>query len=179
MRGGRTATGVGKCCTLLVVLALSACSPTLNWREVHLNRLTALLPCKPDQAQRVVRLAGQELALEMAGCEAAGGLFAISHLRVNAISQVPEVLAAWRAGTLGNMQSTAVTAQPWRAVAGAVAFAPPPVLLEVTGQRADGSPLQAQLAWVVDGADVFHIAAYATRLTPDMTETLFSEPKLQ
>lgn len=106
MRAGRTARGVGPCCTLLVVLALSACSPALNWREVHLNRLTALLPCKPDQAQRVVHLAGQALALEMAGCEAAGGLFAISHLRVDAIHQVPEVLAAWRAGTLGNMQST-------------------------------------------------------------------------
>lgn len=179
MRGGRTAWGVSTHCALVVVLALSACSPALNWREVHLNRLTALLPCKPDLAQRVVRLAGQALTMDMAGCEAAGGLFAISHLRVDAISQVPEVLAAWRVGTLGNMQSTVATALPWRAVVGAAALAPPPVLLEATGQRADGSPLQAQLAWVVDGADVFHIAAYATRLTPDMTETLFSEPKLQ
>lgn len=179
MSGWRAAIGGAQRFTLVTVLALSACSPALNWREVHLNRLAALLPCKPDHARRVLVLAAQEVGMEMAGCEAGGGLFAISHLRVGATDQVPEVLAAWRAGTLGNMQSTAVTVLPWRPVAGAVVPEPPSVLLEAAGKRADGSPLQAQLAWIVDGDDVFHIAVYATRLTLDMTETLFSEPKLQ
>jgi hypothetical protein len=164
---------------LLAVLALLACSPALNWREVPLNRLTALLPCKPDRAQRTVHLGSQALQMDMAGCEAAGGLFAISHLRLSAPGQAAQVLADWRAGTLRSMHSTAVTELPWRPVAGAGAPALPPVLLEATGKGADGTVVQARLAWLVDGVDLFLLAVYAPRLTADMTETLFSELKLQ
>ena len=180
MSGGCLASSWGRRGVLLLaVLALFACSPALNWREVPLNRLTAFLPCKPDRAQRTVNLGSQAVEMDMAGCEAAGGLFAVSHLRLSAPSQAAEVLAAWRTGTLRSMQSTAVTELPWRPVAGAGASALPPVLLEATGQRADGSTVQARLAWLVDGVDMFHIAVYAPHLSPDMTETLFSEFKLQ
>lgn len=180
MSGGRIASGWGtRWMLLLAVFVLSACSPALNWREVPLNRLTAFLPCKPDRAQRTVPLGSQAVEMDMAGCEAAGGLFAVSHLRLGAPSHAAEVLAAWRTGTLRSMRSTGGTELPWRPVAGAGAQAFPPVLLEATGQRADGSTVQAHLAWLVDGVDIFHIAVYAPRLTADMTETLFSELKLQ
>ena len=35
---------------LLALFALAACSPALNWREVRVHSLLALLPCKPAPA---------------------------------------------------------------------------------------------------------------------------------
>jgi hypothetical protein len=161
---------------ILAVLA-AACSPALNWREVHLDRMIALLPCKPDHAQRVVQLGTQGYPMEMVGCEAAGGLFAISHVTLARPDQVSSVLAAWRAGTLEKMQATAVMELP-------IADAPaagtrPSILLQATGRRVDGSTVQSRLAWLVAGVDIFQIAVYAPQLGPDMTDPLFSELRLQ
>ncbi len=165
-----------------------ACSPALNWREVHHHRLTALLPCKPDSAQRTVPLVGRNVTLDLVGCEAAGGLFALTHAHLDNPSQAPEVLAAWRAATLANMQSTSVTEMPFRiegsVTTGSMAQAPStggvhtPLSLQATGSRADGSALQARLVWLTEGADLYHMAVYATRLSPDMTDPLFTQARL-
>ena len=44
-----------------VALAAAACTPSLNWREVRLAPTTAvaLLPCKPDRAERSEPLGGE------------------------------------------------------------------------------------------------------------------------
>lgn len=63
--------------SLLVVL-LSACQPTLNWREARPGGagVAALFPCKPDVEQRPAR-PGQG-AMGLARCEAGGLNFALS-----------------------------------------------------------------------------------------------------
>ena len=66
-----------RCLLLAAALALAAlggCSPTLNWRETRFDGadLTAMLPCKPDRAERTVPLAGRDAPLRMQGCEAGG-----------------------------------------------------------------------------------------------------------
>lgn len=155
-----------------LVLAQLACSPALNWREVHLDRMTARLPCKPDHAQRMVHLGRQEVALEMVGCEAEGALFAISHVRLQDIDHAADVLVAWRSNALSQLQSTQVTGwvnRPGHATE----------MLTASGRRSDGSAVQAQLAWWVRGADIFHAAVYADRVTPEMADTFFSEPRIQ
>lgn len=165
-----------------------ACSPALNWREVRLHRLTALLPCKPDSAQRTVHLGGRAVTLNLVGCEAAGGLFALTHAHLADPGQMSDVLADWRATTLANMQSTSVTEVPFRMGAGVSTGSnaqeqstgvPLPQLLQATGKRPDGSPLQARLAWFAEGADLFHMAVYATQVAPDMADPLFTQAKLQ
>ena len=62
---------------IAILVGLSACTPTFNWREVRFDQagVTALLPCKPDRAVRVVQLAGQQVSTNMAGCEAGGAMF--------------------------------------------------------------------------------------------------------
>lgn len=160
-------------------MALLACSPALNWREVRLNRLTALLPCKPDVAQRTVRLGAQDVILDMRGCEAADGLFAVVHTRLAAPDQAAAVLADWRAGTLAHMQSASVTELPFRIHRANAPKGSTPFMLHVEGKRADGSALQARLVWFADGADLFQMAVYATRLRPEMTDSLFTQATLQ
>ena len=156
-------------------MCTAACTPSLNWREVAVGPMTAMLPCKPDRAQRNTTLASQALTLEMAGCEAGGALFAVSHVQVPGPEQAAPVVNAWRAATLANMGAAdTATAQEPSNVAPRAGFAP----VRATGRRPDGARVQAELAWVTAGSHVFHIAVYADKLTADMADTLFAQARL-
>jgi hypothetical protein len=39
--------------------------------------------------------------------------------------------------------------------------------------------LQAQLVWVVQGDEIYHLATYAATLTAEQTDPFFSEVKIQ
>lgn len=177
---------------VLAVLAATACSPALNWREVPLEGLVALLPCKPDHAQRPVQLGSQNTVLQMSGCEAAGALFAISHVHIADAAQVGATQAAWRQSTLANLQASVVQTQSLQlaklvpgktqardvgssAAADTGAFN----LEKLDGERPDGTPVQAQLAWLAKGQDIYHVAVYGAKLDQEMSELLFSELRLQ
>ena len=71
---------LGCACVCVATIALAACSPSLNWREVHPggSELKALLPCQPDEATRVQQIGASSQELHMLGCEAAGGLYALA-----------------------------------------------------------------------------------------------------
>lgn len=159
---------------LLVVISLlllTACSPALNWREVRLGRMVLTLPCKPDKAERTLRLAGQDVQLTMVGCEAGGALFAVSHAQLAKSAPTDQVFAAWRQAALANMQASSTQRQPSEHHTGAE-------LWTVLGKRADGSQVQAQLEWIASGTDLFHLAVYADQISPAMAEPFFSEAKI-
>lgn len=169
----------------------AACSPALNWREVRLERLVAMLPCKPDQAQRDVQLGALQLRVRMSGCEAAGALYAISHARLADPDQAAVVLTDWRKATLANMQASDVQTQAIQLAKPGAATPPgqPDAtgtsneqglhMLLTQGKQADGTAVQARLLWLTSGADVYHVAVYGARLGDEMLETLFSELRLQ
>jgi hypothetical protein len=158
---------------LLGVCSGAACTPTLNWREVQLGHLNTLLPCKPDTATRPIPLAGQTVAMEMAGCEVAGTLFAISRVKAGDASQAVALLAALRAASLTNVQMTAVHPQ---ANSGDVQTS---FDVLVDGKRVDGSALQVRFKWQVLGDEVYQIAAYAQSLKLEQTEPLLREVRLR
>jgi len=176
---------------ITLVITAPACNPALNWREVRMENLTAMLPCKPDQAQRMVRLANQDLTLQMAGCEASGALYAISHARVVSPDQAMAVQADWRSVALANMQATSVQTQAIRLAKPVVGMstAPPDTtnvstdpaldMLEAQGRRPDGSAVQARLVWFTRGVDIYHVAAYGPQLDSEKVEMLFSDLRLQ
>jgi hypothetical protein len=64
---------------------LAACTPAFNWRDVGFEGLpvSALLPCKPDRAARMVPLAGAQRPMVMAGCEAGGATFTVAVVSVS------------------------------------------------------------------------------------------------
>jgi hypothetical protein len=78
---------------IVVLTGLSACTPAFNWREVRFDQagVTALLPCKPDRAVRVVQLAGQPVSTNMAGCEAGGAMFTAALFEVQPGAGMPAV----------------------------------------------------------------------------------------
>lgn len=162
---------------LAVGATLSACSPALNWRQTELEGMATLLPCKPDRATRPMPLGTQTLDMQIAGCEAQGALYAIGHVKSSSIESAPTTLRAWRAATLANMNATSITPQPWSAK-GLTSGAKPLTsseLVAAQGKRPDGSPVQARLAWVQRGADVYQLAVYAAQLDEAMIEPLLAE----
>lgn len=161
---------------LPAALALAACSPALNWRQAPLGGLSFSLPCKPDKAQRTVTLGGRDVALEMQGCEAQGALFAISRARVGDATAIPEVIQGWRASALAAMRAdpaavTVLAAPSHVGVSGLASAA----WFSAVGLRPQGGKVQAQLAWLVLGGDVYHLAVYADVLGADMTEPFFTD----
>jgi hypothetical protein len=166
----------------LLLLALGACQPALNWRESvsDASPLTVLLPCKPDKATREVPMAGQTVALDMLGCDAAGATFAVSHARLADPMQAGPALAGWRTVVLANMQATEVVETPFT-LPGTLGL-PQAVRLRALGRRADGGAVAAQAVWfarVDRGAvDVFHAVVYADRPDDGVANTFFDGLRL-
>ena len=161
--------------TLLPIL--TACNPTFNWREVRPDNtgLVALLPCKPDKAQRKVPLGGQATELAMLGCDAGGATFAIAVATLDEADPVTAVLAGWQTASLAHIKAAAGQVTPLK-LSGAALY-PQAVLVRASGQRADGSAVQSQAAYFAQGKQVFQAVIYADQLRPEVTETFFSNIK--
>ena len=116
------------------------------------------------------------LSIAMQGCEAAGGVFAISRAQVPAGMTAASVINPWRMSALRALRSPDVKVLAFKAPAG---VSPGPVALQAQSQAANGRRLEAQLVWFVVGDGVYHLAVYADALTPEMTDPFFNELRLQ
>ncbi len=166
-----TAGALGRASSLVALcVLLGACSPALNWRNVSLEGLQAALPCKPDQAERPVALAGMELGLTMVGCEADGGLYAISHTRLAQGVQAQAVIDAWRQQA---MQALGSTALPLATSLPALGARPALTVYHASGNNPRGQAVQARWTWVQRDRDIYHWALYAPSIRSEMEEPFF------
>ena len=166
-----TAVAPGRASSWLALcVLLGACSPALNWRNVHLAGIQVALPCKPDQAERPVALAGVELRLAMVGCEADGGLYAISQLRLAQGVQAQAVIDAWRMQALQAMGSTAL---PLTTPLPALGARPALTVYQASGNNPRGQAVQARWTWVQRDRDIYHWALYAPVIRAEMEEPFF------
>ncbi len=169
------------------LIALVACTPSHNWREVRFEAVdggtvVALLPCKPDKATRPQVLGGERLELSMMGCsvgdDQAGATFTLSRLPLKTAGSAPRVLAAWQAATaanLGDMGAGEPNAQSIT-VPGAGAW-PPATRTSIVGKATHG-----QIVWFgkQNGVDMvlYQAAIYSKRrstkpLHADVANTFF------
>ncbi|WP_298209088.1 hypothetical protein [Acidovorax sp.] len=163
------------------LLLLAGCSPALNWRTVPLPEadLTITLPCKPDQATRTVELAGVPVELSMAGCDADGATFAVSHAVLADPAQVGTALTHWRAAALARLGAGAAASAkdiPY-APRGTLAL-PQSVRTVAQGQRADGSAVTAQAVWFARAAGtqvrLYHAVVYSPKPRPEVADQFFA-----
>lgn len=166
---------------LAALLAMAACSPALNWREVRPEgtRLNLLLPCKPDKAQKVVPLGGRPTPLAMLGCDADGATFAVAIADVGDASQAASVLALWQDLALANMKAVPASRQPLPLKVPGASPGVPVTRLQAQGQRADGTAVSGQAAYFAQGSQLFQVVMYAPRIAPEVAETFFSSLKLE
>jgi hypothetical protein len=159
---------------------LAACNPVYNWREVNLPQagLKVLLPCKPDQGQRAISLAGLTVEMQMAGCEAGAGLFVVAYVDLGETGKVEAALEQWKAAMLGNMQANDVALQSAVMIKGA-STKPAPIRLNAVGRRQDGSAVAAQAIWFAKGAHLYHAVVYADKLSRDAVDAFFSGIEFQ
>ncbi|MDB5966792.1 MAG: hypothetical protein JWQ72_3292 [Polaromonas sp.] len=160
------------------LLALAACSPAFNWRDVRPEntRLSLLLPCKPDRVEKTVPLGGQPTVLGMTGCDAGGATFAVAVADVRDPAAAGAVLAQWQSLTLANMHAplpgTRTEVVPIKLLGASPNV--PPVLVTARGRRADGREVSGQAAYFAQGSQVFQVVLYAAKIPADASEPFFS-----
>jgi len=146
------ATGI---ITGLLLAALGACSPALDWRDVRPggDSLVLLFPCRPEAHERTVRIAGADRRMRMLGCDAAGMTFSLASLDAEAADRVQPLLEALKLALAGNLGAAAGPPLPF-APAGATPSAGSS-RMSVAGRRPDGEALRAETACFVHGLHVY------------------------
>jgi hypothetical protein len=146
------------------VLGLSACQPSLNWRNVQMPETTLSfeLPCKPDKTTKPVTMAGQTLELSVLGCEAGDAVWAVMSAKLGANADRTELLKGWRQATLQNMRATQIEDAAW--MPGRITALPGALRLKARGTTAKGEPVHAHAVWFAhlegDSVRVVHAVVY-------------------
>lgn len=176
-------------CFAVSCLALSACSPTFNWRELRPEntRLSLLLPCKAEKAQKTVPMGGAPVELNLQGCDTGDLTFAIASADVKDAALVPAVLAQWQAATLLNMKAPAPMAAASAGQDAATQVLPlklagssaPPLLVRALGRQGDGAAVRGQAAYFAQGSQVFQAVIYGKKIPDEIAETFFASLKLE
>ena len=163
---------------LLGLASLAACSPTFNWRDVRPDgaRLSLLMPCKPDKAQKTVAMGGAPAELMLLSCDAGGVTFALAFTDVKDIAKTAPALAQWQSVTLANMKAAPNPATQAIKLTGLPTGA---VLVKATGLRPNGQAVSSQAAYFVQGTQVFQAVMYADKIAPDVAETFLSGLKFE
>jgi hypothetical protein len=160
--------------TLALALATTACTPTLDWRDVRPAGagLLALFPCKPATGVRRLVLTGVTVEMTLYACTAGDSTFAVGFADVGEPQRVGPALAQlWAAAAhnIGSSGSHAVaplkvagmTPQPQ---AGRQAFA---------GKLGDGQSVEEQVAVFARGTRVFQATMVGPKLDVQAVETFF------
>ena len=163
---------------LMASVALTACNPTFNWRDVRPEntRLSLLMPCKPDKAQKTVPMTGQPTELVLLSCDVGSVTFAVAVADVKDTSKVAATLAQWQSATLANMKAAPATSGAAFKLPGLASGA---VLFKATGKRANGQAVSSQAAYFAQGSQVFQAVMYADKIAPDVADTFFSSLKFE
>ena len=156
------------------LLALAACSPALNWREIRPDGsgLLLTLPCKPDVQMRKVRLAGQSVDLTLSACSSAGATWALAMADLGDPQRVTPALEELRQSAAANVGAAQAEPQPL-VVPGATPN-PRSVRLALNGHLPDGQAVQEQVAVFARGTWVFQATVVGERLPSDGVEVFFA-----
>ena len=160
--------------SIFVTIGLLGCSPALNWRQLPIGSSQAMLPCKPDQAKRIVPLAGVQVEISMVGCEADGAVFAISYVQTDTTEKARKIMQSWKDAAVSNIQGKDVQLLDMSNTPLAKQTSEDDrIYLRVHGADANGKPTQAQLQWIIVGTEVYHWAVYAEKIKPEVLEPMF------
>ena len=162
------------------LLALTACTPTYNWREVPLEAtgLRATFPCKPDKADHSTQFApGRPIVLHALGCEAGGASFVVLYGDIGSAGDLAAALVQWKKASQATIHSTLTSDEPWHPL-GALDL-PPSSMTRSSARRAEGGELQSQSGYFARGTNVFQAVVYAPKLKPEMTEPFFAGLRLE
>lgn len=176
----------------LLVVSLTACSPTFNWRVVKPADLAVvvMLPDKPASLTQRIQLDGRELVMTMTGAKADDFSFTVACAALpDAPGTPPEALAASRAAVLaamraGMLQNIGLPSGASDAVevpivdgAGATRGQVAGVRVNVQG-RVQGRAVQMQALFVGEGRRACQAVALGAGLPADEARTFLESVRL-
>lgn len=153
LRRGAMGWGLG------VALLLGACSPSFNWRTWSAGGapLQAMIPCKPDVAQRTVNMGGANAELHLHSCDNEGLRFALAWVAVPPTVDAQGVMAQWQKATAQSLNSQ----QPAVSMDGpAVRGATHTAWWQLQGQDHRGQAVLSQTVYFTEGQWVYQAAVY-------------------
>ena len=143
--------------SLAALLALAACSPGLDWREVRPDGADVLVmfPCKPTFTVHPATRA-EPVAMGLAQCEASGQSFALSWAEVGDPAQLSAALRQMRESLASKMSARRSESRPLH-VPGMTPNS------EARQQTLIGSQQQAQVAVFTRGQRVYQALMLGAR----------------
>jgi hypothetical protein len=156
---------------------LLACTPSLNWREARPpgSGVAMLFPCRPNQQERAIRIAGAAQRVQMHSCSAAGAAFSLVFANVAEPAGVTPLLAALRAAAQANLGG-AETVRPLVLV-GATPN-PQSALVRIDGRLPDGRRVVEHTAFFARGLRVYQVTALGESLDAETIDTFFDSIKV-
>ena len=139
-------------------LTLGGCSEAMNWRVLPLgdSGWAAMMPCKPDAAQREISWPAGAATLEMRSCDAAGATYAVAWMHMGDAAQAAATLALWRQASQRSAQASgALLDPPWSVRGADVAQR-----WQGQGARGDGHALAVSFGHVAMGPWLVQLARY-------------------
>lgn len=158
-------------------IALAACSPSLNWREVRGSDApySVLLPAKPSSFTRTVDLNGLKVEMSMTGAEVDDMNFVVASARIADAAQREAALSTMQQAMLRNIGAERHTDRKVTLDGGI-----PATEIEASGRAArDGRPLLLRARFAIHGERVYQAVALgpAAQLSPETAETFLSSFK--
>lgn len=155
----------------LAAIALTACTPTLDWREARLGELQLLFPCKPDRVERSVQLAQGTVPAQMLVCDAGEMTWSATHFPLQDATPAQDVLPELHDKLLANLRGSDApqpAPRPPAGTAAGVTTTAADVLRRslITGKRPDGSVAQADAVWLAHGAQAYQLVVLSRAATP-------------
>ena len=157
---------------------LAACSPALDWRQLHPEgwSLGVALPCRPASLARQVALAGAPVELRLLTCSADGHTFAIASAELTDPARVGPALQALGTAARANVQGQIDTEQP-AAVPGMTPY-PDARRWQLTGRLPDGVAVREQVLVFGHGLRVFQATVVGPRADERMAQPFFDSIKV-
>lgn len=165
-----------------LLLALMACAPSLNWREVRPPQgqgLVLMFPCKPEHHERRLTLPGLNggpVTMHLLSCEADGRTWALSYLDASTPErwlQAPHALsdALWANLSVGRPASGDARRDLGPAAVPGMTPHPAARIWQMTGQRPVSATTfeaaQVQTWLFTKGLSVFQASVWAPALRED------------
>lgn len=173
-RCGKTAAAV----VASALVALSACSPALNWRDVRPEgaAIQMQFPCKPNGQSRDLSLAGKRVNLALHACAAGGMTWGLAVADVADPALVGPALSQLATSAAVNLGTAAGETLPLR-----VSGATPNEAAgrrRLTGKLPDGQAVQMQMAVFTRGTLVYQASVLGERVTDEAAQTFFDAARL-
>jgi hypothetical protein len=160
--------------SIAATCALAACTPVLDWREVHAegSGAVALFPCKPASHARQLSLASSPVRLELHACTTGGLTWALAFADMRDPSLVGPALIELRSAAASNLAASAARALPLH-VEGATPN-PSSKREEFAGRLPDGRAVVEQVAVFAKGTRVYQATVLGSELQADAADAFFA-----